>query len=289
MREGDYFRISSLYKLCAREEVLASREEIPRVESIAPGLQITFDIGDCFHDLYRDQYWGPMGEWLGAWECKRCGWNTDVAGLSHAPIKGKRSAKLATMPDQCPQCKAVRYKPCPDCGQMRGSVCTGCGSRRDGVPDDAVDIRGDGVITFMEWSVKADDIRLGGHPDGWRKDGMKRRISDLKSHGSNGFIRRTSPRNGHDLQVWGYQYCADEVDKPGEVCYLNKSPWGDHTSFIRDMVMPFDKGIFEAQVKKPLIELQEGLSGGALPGKICVSAGCPRAKDCQLAAICWNK
>ena len=59
MKPGDYFRISALPYLCPREEVLAYRNEIIRMGKIPPGLQITFDIGTLFHDLYRDWYFGP--------------------------------------------------------------------------------------------------------------------------------------------------------------------------------------------------------------------------------------
>lgn len=286
MNEGDYFRISSLYKLCAREEVLASREGIKRAEYIEPGLQITFDVGHMFHDLYRDCYWGPMGDWLGAWECKRCGWNTDKEGLSHGPIKGERMAKLAQMPDKCPDCGALRLIPCEECGESRiGAVCSGCGHVRD----DTVDIMNDnGVITFMEWTVEDHEIMLRGHVDGWRRQPVGRPIiSDLKSHSSNGFIRRSGLREGHDLQVWGYQHCSGETRQKGELIYMNKSPWGDHTSFIRDFAIPFDKKSFDAHVRAPLIDLQNGLSGGKLPKRICVNETCPRAKDCQVRSICF--
>jgi hypothetical protein len=254
MREGDYFRISSLYRLCAREEVLASRNEIIREEKIAPDLKITFDIGDLFHDLYRNYYWGPMGEWLGAWECRKCGWDTDKAGLSSAPIKDVSPARLAKMPLECPDCMSTRE---------------------------------DNFFNFKEWVVKSEKLKLRGHPDGWQEVNNKAVIVDIKSHGANGFMRRRHVRDGHDVQVWAYQYCSNETKSVGKVIYLNKSPWGDHTAFVKDIDVPFDRRLFQAMVEKPLLELQNGLAGGSLPGKVCGSKGCPRAKNCSLRDICW--
>lgn len=287
MKEGDYYRISGLPYLCAREEVLASREDIVRVENIAPGLQITFDIGHAFHDIYRDWFFGPMEKWAGAWKCRRCGWDTDKAGLSHSPVKGVRKAKVTLMPKKCPDCGALRLAPCKKCGESRiGAVCQSCGNVRDASCEDMDDI---GMLTFLEWTVKDPKIRLRGHPDGWRPVRSRKPVlGDLKSHSSNGFVRRSSPRDGHDVQIWGYQHCADEIDRKGEVIYMNKSPWGDHTSFIREFVAPFNKERFNLEVKEPLLSLQNGLSGGKLPERVCVSSGCPRAKECQLQQICWG-
>ena len=264
MKPGGYFRISSLPYLCPREEVLAFQNEIIRVENIPPHLQITFDIGHVFHDLYRDWYFGPMGEWAGAWKCKRCGWDTDAAGLSLPPVKGSHRAKLATMPEKCPECPEI-------------------------APEEHEDVNaGMGTITFKEWVVRDKKLRLQGHPDGWRVlPGEDPIIVDLKSHGSNGFIARNTLREGHDIQVWSYQYCSDETDRKGEVYYLNKSPWGDHTAFVRNIVAPFDKKLFDYNVRKPMITLQEGLDGGKLPDRICVSIDAPKAKECQLAEICF--
>lgn len=290
MTEGDYFRISSLPYLCAREEVLASQYEIIRAEKIPPHLRITFDIGDRFHELYRNVYWGPMGEWVGAWECKRCGWNTDTAGLSEPPEKGKRPAKLTEMPKSCPDCGALQPTHCRHCGEVMGAICPQCGEVRDGhAASDSDALRFDDILVFKEWHIFDHRLRIKGHPDGWRRlEGSRPSVADIKSHGFNGFKSRNTPRQGHRRQVWSYQWCSDETKTTGSVLYLNKSPWGDHTAFVRDIKVPFVKEEFNALVVRPMESLNEGLAGGPCPERICIAPDSPRAKECQLRDVCFG-
>lgn len=261
MKPGEYFRASSLPYLCPREEVLAAKYDIIRVDDTPAMLQITFDIGHAFHRMYRDEYFGPMGEWVGAWECLRCGWNTDKEGLSFAPILGHNEGKLATMPDECLSCggKAPHTK------------------REDE----------NSTITFMEWLIKDDKLRLRGHPDGWQILPKKGRVlCDLKSLSANRFPSLKHLQANHDVQVWAYEYmCKDDM---GSVLYMNKSPWGDHSNFVRQFICPPDKKSFDEFIRKPLEALQNGLDGGDIPDRVCVSRTCPKAKNCQLAVQCFD-
>jgi hypothetical protein len=264
MKPGEMFRASSLAYLCPREEVLAAKYDIIRTKHHAAGLQITFDIGDAFHDLYRNFYFGPMGEWAGAWRCLVCGWDSDDAGLSIAPRDGE-VGKVCKMPLQCPSC-SVPYN----------GIAEGKGKENEV-----------SLIVFKEWYVESKELCLKGHPDGWLLlQGRDRIVVDLKSHGKTGFSRRTKLRNGHDYQVMAYQYMTG--DKHGEVWYLNKSPWGDHSDFVKPIGVEFDAKVFDAYVRRPLGELQEGLAGGAIPEKVCVKADCPRANLCQLVDVCFD-
>lgn len=264
MQPGDLFRASSLSFLCPREEVLAYQNDVIRVWHKDPGLQITLDIGNLFHDLYRHIYYGPMGEWIGAWQCIRCGWNTDEAGLSEPPRSNGGCVfrgKAVKMPSECGSCGAPFW--------IR--------------PDDDFEPAGH----FREWHIEDRVLGLKGHPDGWYlRPGFPRVLTDLKSHGHRGFGSRRKLRDGHDVQIWGYEYMTG--DKGGEVWYLNKSPWGDHPSFLRQVVVPPDKKSFKNLVAKPLESLHNGLAGGPLPDRKCIGAGVPRAKDCQLCAICFD-
>jgi len=264
MKPGDYFRASSLPYLCPREEVLANRYEIIRGDDNPPGLQITFDIGHAFHYLYRNVYLGPMGEWLGAWECVKCGWNTDKAKLSKAPIPGKNRGKLAQMPSKCGDCGATAM-PCSE-------------AESDGIESD---------IVFMEWELFDDRLMIKGHPDGWDKlAGYSRILGDMKSFTSTRFntIKRVQPK--HDVQLWAYMFMCD--DEYGSIFYLNKSPWGDYSSFIREMVAPPSDKVFDQLVRKPMEDLNNGLDGGVLPDIGCISQTCPRAKECQLSELCFS-
>lgn len=245
---NDSFRASRLGELCPREEVLASRYEIIRVDHLRPDLMIVFDIGDLFHYLYRNIYFGPMGEWRGAWRCSGCSWDTDIAGLSSPPVPGGTCGLLAKMPSQCPEC---------------------------GAP-----------VTFKEWLIEDKNIGLSGHPDGWDVLGSTRTVVDLKSQGFTTYRSRRSITPGHDVQIWAYEYLCS--DKNGEVWYLNKSPWGDAPSFIRQVAAKMDKLEFKIRVIDPLREMKEGLNGGKLPEPVCENKICPRAVECQLADVCWE-
>lgn len=299
---GDLLRISSLEDFCPREEVLASKHEIIRIDKIDPPLSITFDIGDVFHDLYRNFYYGPMGEWRGAWKCRMCGWDTDLHGHSYPPTISKgdqykvKAPKLSQMPEMCPECGARRPERCPRCGEWFAYVCE-CGYERKGkfeaknARDYPVDVDTDyNLLTFKEWHVEDPVVGIKGHPDGWVVlDGAKPRIVDIKSISANGFKRLSKYKEGHDLQVWGYQHCCGCTDGPGSVMYVNKSPWGDHTAFVREFtVPPFDKRIFDSRVRTPIDEMRNGINGGPLPDRSCVSADCTRANSCQIADICFG-
>lgn len=265
MKPGDFFRASSLGYECFREVALASKYEIIRQRHIRQGLQITFDIGDIFHSLYRECYFGPMGEWAGAWECRRCGWDTDKAGLSVPPscINGvAKQGKVARMPLECHGCKAPFIS-------------------SDGSPSEPSYVR------FKEWLVFDNTILLDGHPDGWSiVPSHARRLTDLKSQTSNSFSARRSPDPEHVAQVTGYQHLCG--DRSGAIWYVNKSPWGDSPSFLRDFDVNFDRAIFKKIVVEPLDILQNSLAGGQLPERGCVTMDCPRAKDCQLVDVCFD-
>jgi hypothetical protein len=260
MKAGDSFRASSLGYVCIREEVLASRYDFLREEHIPPSLQITFDIGDIFHNLYRDLYFGPMGEWQGAWKCLHCGWDTDEAGWSEPPVLGKTPGVLSKMPVKCGGCGApfVTF-------------------------DDKEDVYG----TFKEWYIADERHFIHGHPDGWNVVlGKPRVLGDLKSQSANSFPSRRSVESPHKVQILSYMHMSE--DKHGALWYLNKSPWGDSPSFLRDFEVEYDRDLFMKLVAQPMEKLQDGLAGGSLPERVCASRVCPRAKDCQLADICFG-
>lgn len=254
MQPGDLVRASGIAYLCPREEVLANKYDVIRVDHKRAMLQITLDIGHIFHDLYRDRYFGPMGEWVGSWKCERCGWDTDKAGMSEPPVFEHRvvsRGKMAKMP----------------------SKCLGCGDEKS--------------ITFNEWKLVDKSLLIHGHPDGWSwRSGMDRVLVDLKSHGASDFKSRKKLRDGHDIQVWAYQHMCG--DKNGMVWYLNKSPWGDAINFVREVPVQWDAKGFRSDVQQPVESLHNGLAGGPVPERLCISPSMPRAKDCQLADVCFG-
>lgn len=231
-------------------------------------MELTWSIGHLFHELYRNVYFGPMQEWAGAWRCVRCGWDTDKAGMSSPPVFKKKlvsRGKLSLMPSACGGCGAPFILPYD-------------------APDDAMSY---GV--FKEWLVEDRQIGLHGHPDGWsRRNGIERILVDLKSHGYNGFSARNRLRDGHDLQVWAYQHMCGDKGEPSEVWYMNKSPWGDPSAFIRDIAVPFDVKKFKMFVVLPLEQVHNGIAGGPLPDRGCINMECVRARECQLADVCFE-
>ena len=263
---GDCIRASSLGYLCVREEILASRHEIIREEHLQQTLQITFDIGNVFHDLFREEYFGPMGEWGGAWECLHCGWDTDDAGVSEQPqIRGgiARPGRPVRLPFRCGGCGAPFIRP----PHFEGDITL--------------------YGRFKEWLIKDEQLCLDGHPDGWSMLPLRsRRVVDLKSQSASGFPNRLAPEPEHVLQVTGYEHLCG--DKEGAVWYVNKSPWGDSPSFLRDFEVLFDLSFFKKNVVKQCELLQNGLAGGSLPERTCVSKDFPRARKCQLVDFCFE-
>lgn len=254
MKPGDCYRASRLGSLCIREEVLASKYEIIRVVDFHPMLHITLDIGDVFHDLYRNEYFGPMQEWAGAWECKVCGWDTDVEKLSEAPVMEngvlRFNGKLAKKPHKCPSCDSE-------------------------------------FVVFKEWELSDGLICLNGHPDGWcLRQGRDRVLVDLKSHTKTGFSSRHTFVHGHDLQLLAYAHMTG--DKNCQVWYLNKSPWGDSLDFVREVGVEFSQEKFVSFIKRPLLALQDSLAGGKIPERICITKTCSRANECQLFDVCFD-
>lgn len=258
MKPGDFYRASGLGHVCIREEVLASKYETIRVQVVPPRLQITFDIGHVLHNLYRDQYYGPMGLWAGAWECLHCGWNTDESGDSSPPVLGKTSGRLARMPLECGGCGA------PFALSDKSEMTYG---------------------HFREWQIRDPENYIQGHADGWILGGY-RQLVDLKSQSSASFPTRRKADPKHVIQVLAYERMCQDTE--GAVWYMNKSPWGDPSAFVRGFSVPYDYKQFERNIAKPMRELQNGLAGGTLPVRLCPNMDCSRAKECQMHDVCWE-
>lgn len=73
-KEGQTFRASGLSKMCPREEVLCFLHDIKRTVKIDSRLQRTFDIGESFHSLVQNKWFGKWGWLIGDWSCanRRC-------------------------------------------------------------------------------------------------------------------------------------------------------------------------------------------------------------------------
>lgn len=95
-----WLRASSMYRICAREEALASLTEFNREEVISADLQIIFQHGHALHHQLQNEILPRLGVLLGQWRCNWCmklhgGWAKDV------PIE----RTLVHRPDKCCRCK----------------------------------------------------------------------------------------------------------------------------------------------------------------------------------------
>lgn len=68
----DYYRVSSLVRLCPRQEVLRLRHKVISKEKIDHKLQKTFDIGSALHWWIQNKWFGPWGYLVGHWRCIGC-------------------------------------------------------------------------------------------------------------------------------------------------------------------------------------------------------------------------
>jgi len=72
-KPGDNFWPSRMYELCPRKEVLRSLNNIQETETISHNLQMTFDVGNAFHQWAQDNWFGKWGWLKGHWHCLACG------------------------------------------------------------------------------------------------------------------------------------------------------------------------------------------------------------------------
>lgn len=68
----DVYRVSSLVRLCPRQEALKHRLKIKSKEKIDHRLQKTFDLGSALHWWIQNKWFGPWGYLVGHWRCVGC-------------------------------------------------------------------------------------------------------------------------------------------------------------------------------------------------------------------------
>lgn len=77
LQKEDYFRASSIFKMCPREEALYHKYGVDRKERIPPGLFRTFRFGRVFETFFRDEILGDAALLIGLWKCRLCGFETE--------------------------------------------------------------------------------------------------------------------------------------------------------------------------------------------------------------------
>lgn len=76
LQAEDYFRASSIFKMCPRQEALYHKYKIDRKERISAALSRTFKFGRLYEKFFRDELLGDSGLLLGKWKCRVCDYTT---------------------------------------------------------------------------------------------------------------------------------------------------------------------------------------------------------------------
>jgi len=100
MKKGDVIRVSSLSKMCPREEAICSKKGLVRQDTIGSQLSLIFRMGRAFEVAYRDDVLGNLGIAIGKWKCLDCGHQPEMMdGVPRYP-----------RPKNCPKCKSKDFK-----------------------------------------------------------------------------------------------------------------------------------------------------------------------------------
>ena len=116
LREGDWIRVSGLAMLCAREEVLCSRNDKVRLDSVDADLMMIFEHGNGLHWDLQNRILPQTKTIFGRWLCGACGvyhggeeeWETPVEVVAEQDAQGKLHVFHES--------QILRPRICPNCG-----------------------------------------------------------------------------------------------------------------------------------------------------------------------------
>lgn len=94
-----WLRASSMYRICPREEALASLLKVIRYDKINASLQLIFEHGHALHHQLQNSILPRLGILYGQWRCNRC--STD-----HGTWERPDTAHLTLVlrPEECSNC-----------------------------------------------------------------------------------------------------------------------------------------------------------------------------------------
>lgn len=278
---------SKLHDLCPRFETLRAEHQITVYDEVPGTLQWVFNVGKLYHSMYRNWYLGPRGMYYGRWRCLRCGWNTDGDGTDDE-LGENGDPTMSFLPDgPFPNQRPIRMVPMPE-------VCGGCGAPRmdtDYTVSGRVVDGDQSIIAFEEWPMVNEEFGIHAKSDGWRRtvSGMKLVNQEIKSCSWTAYqkVRREGAQDKHKTQS---QICTwmSGMDE-GEVVYLNKGAWKDPDDFVLVVSVPLDMAWLDTYVFKPITVMRDCLKSGTLAPRICASTTMPRAKECELSELCFEK
>jgi len=247
----DYVRISSLSGLCAREEVLCTKHQVTRKETLNGDTLLTFLHGTSLHWGLQNHALPELGVLYGQWKCLGC-------GFAHGGVeKGFLvSEKVILRPETCSKC---------------GNVSKG---------------RGDQAFQYVEAHFVNDEFRLTGHPDGFLvlpgKPGMG--ILEAKSIGGrNAWEVKQAPHYGHVIQAQAYLWLSGL--KWAVIFYWAKGEHGVDKA-IAEHFIDYDEETI-VNLKAMLTSIPNGIRSGLLPERVCATDSCTRANKCSVVKKCF--
>ncbi len=271
MTVDSYIRASGLGKVCAREEVLAARYGIMREKLWTPDNNWTVNLGSGVHWAFQNLILGPAKLLTGMWRCSVC---THLHGTG-GPI---------VIPDICESCGIKRSEfVCQVCRKPLNrnaevfdttrKMCNDCGN--EAVPND---------FEYVEVYLVDEELKIHGHCDGFATD----EISLWEFKTANPFAMKKFKMGDiypyYIEQAQFYLYVSDR--KRMKFVFIDKGENDIRLAWVEKVINRSEQDI--DAIKHKVTSLRNGLNGGEMPGRICGNMSCPRAKDCQLASICFD-
>ena len=264
LREGDWIRVSGLAMLCAREEVLCSRNDKVRLDSVDADLMMIFEHGNGLHWDLQNRILPQTKTIFGRWLCGACGvyhggeeeWETPVEVVAEQDAQGKLHVFHES--------QILRPRICPNCG---------------------VEMTSDNSLYQEQW-IKEPKFRLAGHPDGflWLPDMPGPGILEVKSISPRGAYEvRNCAKLDHVTQAQCYMWMAG--CQWGKIIYWDKGTVG--MKGLIEHTVEYDEDHVEA-MQALVGDIWSGVKGqGKLPGRICAKPNCKRAKACSSVEECF--
>lgn len=261
MAVDDWFRVSSIGKLCPREEVLCFRRNAWREDVVSSDLGMVFAVGHGIHWMMQNIVLAGRGL-IGQWRCTWCG-----------ETYGSFDEGLVRRPESCLRCGAI----------------AGEAPRMAGRPDKS--INSDAFLYVEQW-IGDFNYKIGGHPDGFwvevegeftKEDVV---LVEFKTASKNNFFGyKKSPDFMHVIQCQVYMWLTGY--RRAKVIYLEKGTFGMGGVAIHDL--EYDPEIVE-RVKEACDSVRAGLVGGAIPERqMCADRDCQRAKGCVVVDRCFDE
>jgi len=255
IRDEDWIRVSGIGSMCPREEVLCSKHNILRKESISGDKGLNFALGHAVHWMMQNKAVGPTGCLVGRWRCTWCG-----------EVYGGLSSNLVPMPESCIRCGAV----------------AGDAPRPNGRPEQGSRAN---AFLYVEEFVGNEEWKIGGHPDGYFSVGEETWLLEFKSANDRNFYKyKDSPDFVHAIQAQCYMWLTGL--KKAKIVYFNKN--GAKDNFIREHDLSYDTEVIE-RVQQAVTEIRSGISGGPTPERtVCADYSCSRAFSCKAKNKCFE-